>query len=215
MHQILKRVLDFAAAAIGLVLLAPLWALIGTAIRLTMREPALFKQQRPGYLERPFTLFKFRTMRTACDSHGRPLPDAERLTRLGRLLRRTSLDEIPQLWNVLRGDMSLVGPRPLLVEYLSRYTQEQRKRHLVMPGITGWAQIHGRQDITFGQRIEHDNWYVRNYSLWLDMSILLKTVAKVVLGSGIRSGQDVHAVDDLNPPECDDHASTSLKHTAT
>lgn len=210
----LKRVVDVCAAVSGLVFFAPLIGAVGLAIRLTTREPALFKQRRPGYLERPFTLLKFRTMRTATDPQGSLLPDSERLTRLGRLLRKTSLDEIPQLWNVLRGDMSLVGPRPLLIEYLPRYTREQRQRHSVKPGITGWAQIHGRQDITFSQRIELDNWYVRNSSFWLDISILLRTASQVVFGSGVRSGQDVHAVDDLNPPESADYAHNPLKHTA-
>jgi len=214
MYAVVKRMFDLGVSAIGLVVLAPVLTIAAAMIRLTMREPAIFKQERPGYLERPFTLLKFRTMLTANDSHGRPLPDSIRLTRLGRLLRRTSMDELPQLWNVLRGDMSLVGPRPLLMEYLARYTQEQRQRHLVRPGITGWAQIHGRQDIPFSQRIELDNWYVRNLSLRLDVSILLQTAEKALLGSGVLSGQDVHAVDDLNPPRSADCAHASLEHTA-
>jgi lipopolysaccharide/colanic/teichoic acid biosynthesis glycosyltransferase len=208
-----KRAFDFVTAAIGLVVLAPLWALIALAIRLTMREPALFKQERPGLLERPFLLQKFRTMRTATDSMGRASPDRERLTRLGSFLRKTSLDEIPQLWNVLRGDMSLVGPRPLLMEYLPRYTPEQHQRHLVKPGITGWAQIHGRQDIPFSQRIELDNWYIRRYSFWLDITILLKTAGKALKGSGVRTGQNVDTVDDLIAPESNGHAYTPIKHS--
>lgn len=208
-----KRAFDFVTAAIGLVVLAPLWALIALAIRLTMREPALFKQERPGLLERPFLLQKFRTMRTATDSMGRASPDRERLTRLGSFLRKTSLDEIPQLWNVLRGDMSLVGPRPLLMEYLPRYTPEQHQRHLVKPGITGWAQIHGRQDIPFSQRIELDNWYIRRSSFWLDITILLKTAGKALKGSGVRTGQNVDTVDDLIATESNGHAYTPIKHS--
>jgi lipopolysaccharide/colanic/teichoic acid biosynthesis glycosyltransferase len=148
------------------------------------------------------------------DSEGRLLPDRERLSRLGTLLRRTSLDELPELWNVLQGDMSLVGPRPLLVEYLPRYTPTQRRRHLVRPGITGVAQVCGRQDITFSRRIELDNWYIDNCSLWLDLSVLARTAAHVISGAGVRSGQDVSLVDDLNPPDSH-NASTPFNHTAS
>jgi lipopolysaccharide/colanic/teichoic acid biosynthesis glycosyltransferase len=154
-------------------------------------------------------------MREALDSLGVPLPDGARLHPFGAFLRRTSLDELPEFWNVLRGDMSLVGPRPLLMEYLPRYTAEQRQRHLVKPGITGLAQISGRQDITFSRRIEFDSWYVHHASLCLDLSILLRTSWRVVVGSGVQSGQDVSTVDDLNAPDDKAHAPSSLDHTAS
>jgi lipopolysaccharide/colanic/teichoic acid biosynthesis glycosyltransferase len=139
-------------------------------------------------------------MRNAVDAQGQSLPDMERLDPLGAFLRRTSLDELPELWNVLKGDMSLVGPRPLLMEYLPRYTTEQRRRHLVRPGITGLAQISGRQDIAFSRRIELDNWYIDHYSLSLDVSVLVRTLGQVITGSGVRSGQEVCKVDDLSAP---------------
>jgi lipopolysaccharide/colanic/teichoic acid biosynthesis glycosyltransferase len=210
-----KRLLDIAGAASALLLLSPLLAAVALAVRLFLGRPVLFRQTRPGYLEKPFIIYKFRTMREAVDSQGLPLPDGERLQPLGTFLRRMSLDELPELWNVLRGDMSLVGPRPLLMEYLPRYTAEQRQRHLVKPGITGFAQICGRQDITFSRRIEFDNWYVHNCSLRLDLSILVKTLAYVIAGSGVRSGQDVSKVDDLSAPANSGHAPTPFDHTAS
>jgi lipopolysaccharide/colanic/teichoic acid biosynthesis glycosyltransferase len=215
MYRITKRALDVSASVIGLAVLSPLILLIALAIRLTLGEPALFRQQRPGYREKPFTLLKFRTMRTATDARGAALPDAERLTWLGHVLRKTSLDEIPQLWNVLRGEMSLVGPRPLLMEYLRRYTEEQKQRHLAPPGITGWAQIHGRQEITFSQRIAFDQWYVHHCSFALDIRILLETVVKVCIGMGVRSGQDVRLVDDLKTTEGGNCACTPSEHPPT
>lgn len=211
----LKRCFDAVSAAVLLVGLGPLLAFIALVVRCTMGPPILFRQVRPGHHERPFTLFKFRTMTGLVNACGCLLPDQERLTRLGRFLRKTSLDELPELWNVLRGDMSLIGPRPLLTEYLPRYTAEQHQRHVVRPGITGLAQICGRQDITFGRRIELDNWYVHNCSLWLDLFILVKTLAYVVAGSGVRSGQDVSEVDDLNAPGNSGHAPTPFDHTAS
>jgi lipopolysaccharide/colanic/teichoic acid biosynthesis glycosyltransferase len=186
----MKRLLDIVGSLVGLVLAAPLLLLIALAIRLTMGSPVLFRQQRPGQHARPFTLYKFRTMRRAVDAHGRPLPDAQRLTRLGRLLRSTSLDELPELFNVLKGDMSLVGPRPLLMEYLERYTPEQARRHAVKPGITGWAQIHGRNALSWEDKFRLDVWYVEHRSLWLDVRILAITLWKVLKREGIsQAGQ--------------------------
>lgn len=211
----MKRVLDIAGAAAALLLLSPILAVVALAVRLCIGRPVLFRQTRPGHLEKPFVILKFRTMRDVLDAQGLPLPDAIRLHPLGTVLRRMSLDELPEFWNVLRGDMSLVGPRPLLMEYLPRYTVEQRQRHLVKPGITGLAQIRGRQDITFSRRIELDNWYVHHHSLWLDLSILIKTVAYVIAGSGVRSGQDVSKVDDLNTAANSCHASIPFDHTAS
>ncbi|MBW3656191.1 MAG: sugar transferase [Gemmatimonadetes bacterium] len=150
-----------------------------------MGSPVLFRQTRPGLHGRAFTMYKFRTMRHAYDREGRPLPDPARLTRVGRLLRSTSLDELPELFNVLRGDMSLVGPRPLLPEYLPLYSEEQARRHEVRPGITGWAQVNGRNAITWEQKFRLDVWYVDNHSLRLDALILLRTVAKVLAREGI------------------------------
>lgn len=156
-----------------------------------MGRPILFRQVRPGHQESLFAIYKFRTMRNAIDAEGNNLPDEERLTRLGRFLRKTSLDEIPQLWNVLRGDMSLVGPRPLLVEYIPRYTQHQRRRHEAKPGITGWAQVHGRNALPWDKRLELDVWYVDHWSLVLDLKILLLTLPKVLKHEGIN--QNGHA----------------------
>jgi lipopolysaccharide/colanic/teichoic acid biosynthesis glycosyltransferase len=207
--------LDIAIAVCTLLLLSPVLAAVALAVRLFLGRPVLFKQKRPGHLEKPFIIYKFRTMRDTVDSQGLALPDRERLHPLGTFLRRTSLDELPELWNVLRGDMSLVGPRPLLMEYLPRYTKRQRRRHLVKPGITGLAQISGRQDITFSRRIELDNWYIDHYSLWLDLSLLFKTAAHVAAGAGVRTGQDVAKVDDLNAPDNNSHALTPFDHTAS
>jgi lipopolysaccharide/colanic/teichoic acid biosynthesis glycosyltransferase len=181
----LKRGVDLVVAALGLVLLAPLLLGISLAVRLTLGAPVLFRQGRPGLHARPFTLLKFRTMREARDGSGRLLPDAERLTRLGRLLRSCSLDELPQLWNVLRGQMSLVGPRALLLEYVGRYTPHQARRHEVRPGLTGWAQIHGRNEIPWERRFELDVWYVDHRSLWLDAVILWRTIPLVLHRQGI------------------------------
>jgi sugar transferase EpsL len=180
-----KRLLDVAAAATGLVLLAPLLGGVAIAVRLGIGSPVLFRQTRPGLHGRPFELVKFRTLRDAVDPSGVPLPDAERMTPLGRMLRATSLDELPELWTVLRGDMSLVGPRPLLMEYLPLYTEEQARRHEVRPGITGWAQVNGRNAIDWEEKFRLDVWYVDNRSLWLDLKILLLTIRKVFVREGI------------------------------
>ncbi len=183
--RIIKRIFDFLAAALGLIVLSPLLLIVAGLIRWKMGGPVLFLQVRPGYKERPFTMFKFRTMREAFDKKGQPLLDKERLTPLGRLLRKTSLDELPELWTVVKGDMSLVGPRPLLMEYIERYTAEQAGRHNVKPGITGWAQIHGRNCLHWEDKFACDVWYVDHWSLWLDLRILLRTITTVLKREGI------------------------------
>ncbi len=181
----LKRVLDILLSAVALVVLLPFLLLIALLVRITMGSPVLFRQQRPGLHGRPFTLYKFRTMTDARDEQGNLLPDEQRLTPLGRFLRSTSLDELPELWNVLKGDMSLVGPRPLLMEYLPLYTPEQFRRHEVRPGITGWAQVHGRNALSWEERFALDVWYVDHVSFWLDLKILALTLWKVLTREGI------------------------------
>ena len=175
-----KRILDLSLAVPALVVLAPVGAAVGALARSKLGSPVLFKQQRPGREEEVFELIKFRTMTDARDEHGELLPDERRLTACGNRLRRISLDELPTLWNVVRGDMSLVGPRPLHVRYLDRYTPEQRKRHEVAPGITGWAQVNGRYALTWEEKFELDAWYVENLSLRTDLAILWRTVAQVL-----------------------------------
>lgn len=179
-NETARRICDFVIAAISLLTILPLLAAIAVVIRLTMGRPVLFRQVRPGYLQQPFTIYKFRTMREAVNSQGTPLPDGERLHRLGTFLRRASLDELPEFWNVLRGDMSLVGPRPLLMKYLRFYTEEERIRFMVRPGITGWAQVNGRNEASWDDRLRNDIWYVWNRSSLLDIKILWMTVVKVV-----------------------------------
>lgn len=181
----LKRLVDVIGALCGIVFLGPVMIAAAIAVRLKMGCPVLFRQARPGLAARPFTIYKFRTMAPPRD-HRVWLPtDAERLTPLGAFLRKTSIDELPELFNVLRGDMSLVGPRPLLMEYLDRYTPEQMRRHEVKPGITGWAQVNGRNAITWEERFALDVWYVDHWSLWLDLKILLLTALKVIRREGI------------------------------
>ena len=172
-------------AATGLLLCAPILAVIALLVRLKLGSTVLFRQQRPGLHGKPFTLYKFRTMTNARDADGNLLPDAERLTNFGRFLRRTSLDELPELINVLKGDMSLVGPRPLRMKYLVRYTPFQARRHEVRPGITGWAQINGRNAIEWEKKFELDVWYVDNMSLWLDLRIIATTLLKIIRREGI------------------------------
>jgi len=180
-----KRMIDVGAAAVGLVLTAPVQAATAIAIRATMGSPVLFRQRRPGRRGEPFEIWKFRTMRHAADASGHPLPDEQRLTGLGRFIRSASLDELPQLWNVLRGDISLVGPRPLLMQYLPRYSQEQARRHDVLPGITGWAQVNGRNAIAWPEKFALDVWYVDHWSVLLDLRILAMTALKVIRRDGI------------------------------
>jgi sugar transferase EpsL len=195
MYSIFKRFFDLLGAVTLIVLTTPLMLLIAAAIRLTMGRPVLFRQMRPGLNERLFTCLKFRTMNYACDPEGRLLSDTERMTPLGRLLRQTSMDELPQLWNILVGDLSFVGPRPLFVRYLPHYTQEERRRHSVRPGLTGWAQVHGRNSVLFDKRLELDVWYVDHLSLWLDVRILISTAWMVLRRQGV--GPDAGALDDL------------------
>jgi sugar transferase EpsL len=182
---IAKRVADTAAAALLLVLLSPLLLLTAAVVRLGLGAPVLFRQERVGLGGRVFVLLKFRTMADAHSLDGQLQDDAARLTPLGRWLRRLSLDELPQLWNVIRGDMALVGPRPLVTWYLPRYSRAQRRRHEVRPGITGWAQVHGRNRLSWERKFELDVWYVDHASPWLDCRILLMTVAKVLRREGI------------------------------
>lgn len=190
-----KRILDLALAGIGFILIGPLLALIACLIWVTMGQPILFEQKRPGYRGEPFVLLKFRTMSHKRDPVGRLLPDAQRLTRLGRILRSFSLDELPELLNVLLGEMSLVGPRPLLMAYLERYSPEQLRRHDVLPGMTGWAQVNGRNTLSWSEKFAYDLWYVDNWSLRLDVRILALTLWKAVLREGVSpAGMDT-------PPE--------------
>ena len=180
LQQKIKRSIDFLLALIGLILASPILLIVAILVKTKLGSPILFRQQRVGLNGEIFEMVKFRTMKDATDSQGNPLPDEERLTKFGKLLRKTSLDELPELWNVLKGDMSLVGPRPLLVEYLPLYSKEQMKRHHVRPGITGYAQVNGRNNISWTKKFELDVYYVENFSLWLDVKILFQTVAKVL-----------------------------------
>lgn len=182
-----KRLFDLVGSAVLLVALAPLLAVLGVAVRLRLGRPVLFRQQRPGRWGKPFPLLKFRTLTDARGADGTLLPDAQRLTPFGAWLRGTSLDELPELWNVLRGDMSLVGPRPLLMEYLPLYSAEQARRHEVRPGITGWAQVNGRNAISWQQKFALDVWYVDHRSLTLDLRILALTLRKVLVREGINA----------------------------
>jgi len=180
-----KRLFDLFFSALLLVFLAPVLLLVALLVRLNLGAPVFFRQQRPGWRGKPFFILKFRTMRSAADEQGNPLPDEQRLTAFGRFLRSSSLDELPELLNVLRGEMSLVGPRPLLMKYLPLYNAEQAKRHLLPPGITGWAQVNGRNALTWPEKFRLDVWYVENWSLWLDLKILWLTVWKVLKREGI------------------------------
>lgn len=185
MNDQLKRLFDVVGAGVLLVLFAPILATVAAAVAVSMGRPVLFRQRRPGLGGDLFTILKFRTMVDATDADGNPLPDAQRITALGRFMRRTSLDELPELVNVLQGDMSLVGPRPLLAEYLSRYSKEQMRRHDVRPGITGWSQVNGRNALTWEEKFALDVWYVDHRSLRLDLRILRMTIGQVVRGEGI------------------------------
>ena len=176
----LKRLLDIVIASSALVLLSPVYALVAYKVKKNLGSPVLFRQLRPGLHGKPFEMVKFRTMKDALDLDGNPLPDSERLTAFGKMLRATSLDEMPELWNVIKGEMSIVGPRPLLMEYLPLYNEQQAKRHNVRPGITGYAQVNGRNAISWEKKFELDTWYVENRSLWLDFKIMLKTIKKVI-----------------------------------
>ena len=183
--KVMKRFVDITGSIISLVLLSPVLLVVWAMIRRAMGSPVLFHQTRPGLYGQPFRMVKFRTMRDANDSNGNPLPDSERLTNFGHFLRASSLDELPELWNVLKGDMSLVGPRPLLMEYLPLYSPEQARRHEVRPGVTGWAQINGRNSVSWNEKFQLDVWYVENRNFRLDLKIILLTIRKVVKRDGI------------------------------
>lgn len=184
----IKRMFDFGAASLLLIIASVPMIIVAILVRVKLGSPILFKQKRPGLQGRPFMLYKFRTMTDARDGEGRPLSDHLRLTPFGLLLRKLSLDELPQLVNVVRGELSLVGPRPLLMDYLPLYTEEQAKRHLVRPGITGWAQVNGRNAVSWEERLDRDVWYVKNQSFWLDIRILILTAIRVLRSDGISNG---------------------------
>ena len=191
----LKRLFDILVSLFVLTFFSPIYLFLAYKVKKNLGSPVLFKQVRPGLHGKPFEMMKFRTMKDAVDAQGNPLPDAERLTEFGKMLRATSLDELPEFWNVLKGEMSLVGPRPLLMEYLPLYNKRQAKRHEVKPGITGYAQVNGRNAISWEQKFELDTWYVENRSFWLDTKILFKTVWKVV------AKDDINAVNDATMPK--------------
>jgi len=183
----LKRLFDILASLCGLILLSPVIAIVAWQISRKLGSPVLFRQVRPGKDGKPFEMVKFRTMRDALDANGHPLPDAERMTPFGSFLRSSSLDELPGLWNVLKGEMSLVGPRPLLMEYLPLYSAEQYRRHEVRPGVSGWAQVNGRNAISWEDKFKLDVWYVDNQSFWLDIKIIFLTIKKVFVRDGINA----------------------------
>jgi len=187
----LKRFFDIIIASIALILLSPLYAFVAYKVKKNLGSPVLFRQVRPGLHGKPFEMIKFRTMKDAVDEQGNPLPDSERLTPFGQMLRSTSLDEMPELWNVIKGDMSIVGPRPLLMEYLPLYSPEQAKRHDVRPGMTGYAQVNGRNAIGWEEKFKLDTWYVENQSIWLDFKIMFKTVHKVLAKDDISAEGEV------------------------
>ena len=181
----LKRLLDIIIATIALILLSPLYVFVAYKVKKNLGSPVLFRQVRPGLHGKPFEMIKFRTMKDAVDAQGNPLPDSERLTAFGKMLRSTSLDEMPELWNVIKGDMSIVGPRPLLMEYLPLYNADQAKRHDVRPGMTGHAQVNGRNAIGWDEKFAMDTWYAENHSIWLDFKIMLKTIKVVFIKENV------------------------------
>ena len=193
-----KCTLDIIASVVGLLVLSPLLMVVALLVRAKLGSPILFKQTRPGLHGEPFVTYKFRTMTDACDEKGNLLPDAKRLTQLGGLLRSTSLDELPELFNVIKGEMSLVGPRPLLMQYLERYSPKQARRHEVRPGITGWAQINGRNALSWEEKFKLDVWYVDNQSLWLDLKIIVLTIVKVLRRDGISADGEA-TMKEFNP----------------
>ncbi len=190
---VIKRLLDILFSLLVLVLFSPILILISLLVLITLGTPILFRQKRPGYKSKIFEIFKFRTMRSGLDQDGNLLPDEQRITSLGKALRSLSLDELPEVINILRGEMSWVGPRPLLVEYLDRYNTEQIRRHDVLPGLTGWAQIHGRNALTWEDKFALDVWYVDNWSLWLDIKIFFMTIWKVITREGINQAGHISA----------------------
>lgn len=195
-----KRLFDLTLTVPGLILISPLLLVIALLVRIFHGSPVLFRHTRPGFRAQPFTLYKFRTMTNSRDANGNPLPDEQRLTPLGKFLRAASLDELPELFNVLKGEMSLVGPRPLLMQYLDRYTPEQARRHNVLPGITGWAQVNGRNNLSWEIKFELDVWYVDHWSLWLDAKILALTLWKVLTREGINEPGNATAREFMGSP---------------
>ena len=185
MNKFFKRLFDIVASASGLIILSPVFLILVYLIRKNLGSPVFFTQERPGKDGKPFKMIKFRSMRDAVDKDGNPLPDSERLTDFGKKLRATSLDELPELWNVLKGEMSLVGPRPLLMHYLPLYNDFHNRRHEMKPGVTGWAQVNGRNAISWDEKFAHDVWYIDNFSFWLDIKILFLTVKKIFVKEGI------------------------------
>jgi len=197
----LKRALDIIIASTALVVLSPVYFIVARKVKKNLGSPVLFRQVRPGLNGKPFEMIKFRSMKDAADAQGHALPDSERLTPFGKMLRATSLDEMPELWNVIKGDMSIVGPRPLLMEYLPLYNEEQAKRHNVRPGMTGHAQVNGRNAISWEEKFKLDSWYVENQSLWLDFKIMLKTVKKVLAKDDISAEGEVTVTKFTGTPE--------------
>lgn len=187
----LKRFFDIIIASIALVLLSPLYLYVAYKVRKNLGSPIIFHQVRPGLHGKPFEMIKFRTMTDERDAQGNLLPNEERLPKFGKMLRATSLDEMPELWNVIKGEMSIVGPRPLLMDYLPLYNEEQAKRHNVRPGMTGYAQVNGRNSISWEEKFKLDTWYVENQSIWLDFKIMLQTVKKVLVKEGINQSEEV------------------------
>jgi lipopolysaccharide/colanic/teichoic acid biosynthesis glycosyltransferase len=206
----MKRVFDLMIATAGILFLSPALILLAALVRIKMGTPVFFRQTRPGLHSRLFTLYKFRTMTNDRDDVGNLLPDGERLTRFGRFLRSTSLDELPQLYNVLKGEMSIVGPRPLYMKYLSYYTEHEKKRHAVRPGITGWAQIHGRNHLPWDERLALDVWYAENHTLLLDLEILAKTFWQVIRKEGVAPDSD-EVEPDMDQERRERHAEQQLK----
>ncbi|MWJ28497.1 sugar transferase [Halomonas sp. ZH2S] len=208
----IKRIFDVVASTVALVVLLPVTAVVALLIHRKLGSPVFFRQTRPGLHGKPFEMVKFRTMLDALDKHGNPLPDDQRMTPFGSFLRATSLDELPELWNVLKGDMSLVGPRPLLMEYLPLYSQEQYRRHEVRPGVTGWAQVNGRNALSWDEKFKLDVWYVDNRSFGLDLNILKLTVKQVLVRDGISAeGQATMTKFRGNPHEMPCHADNESR----
>ncbi|WP_286860060.1 MULTISPECIES: sugar transferase [Acinetobacter] len=187
----LKRLLDIIIASIALILLSPLYLYVAYKVRKNLGSPVIFRQVRPGLHGKPFEMIKFRTMTDERDAEGNLLPNEQRLPKFGKMLRATSLDEMPELWNVIKGDMSIVGPRPLLMDYLPLYNEEQAKRHNVRPGMTGYAQVNGRNSISWEEKFKLDTWYVENRSIWLDFKIMFQTIKKVLVKEGINQSEEV------------------------
>lgn len=189
--KMLKRFLDIIIASTALLVLSPLYVYVAYKVRKNLGSPVIFRQVRPGLHGKPFEMIKFRTMTDERDEKGNLLPNEQRLPKFGKMLRATSLDEMPELWNVIKGDMSIVGPRPLLMDYLPLYNEEQAKRHKVRPGMTGYAQVNGRNAISWEKKFELDTWYVENQSIWLDFKIMFQTVKKVLVKEGINQSEEV------------------------